>query len=103
MTGPASAATPQTPAPEKHPHAYALHGYSVRHDFAWLRDKKDTNVSAYLEAENAYTDALIGDQQPLRQKLYDEMLARIQQTDLSVPYRKGTHLYYSRTEEGKQY
>ena len=109
MTGPASAAsstpgtTPPPPAAEKRPHTYALHGQTISDDFAWLRDKHDPRVIAYLEAENAYTDALTADQQPLRQKLYDEMLARIQQTDLTVPYRKAGYLYYSRTEEGKQY
>src|SRR5262249_51977669 len=105
MTGSASAATstPQPPVAEKHRHEFTLHGDRITDDFAWLREKKDPKVIAYLEAENAYTDALTSDQQPLRQKLYDEMLARIQQTDLSVPYRKGTYLYYTRTEEGKQY
>src|SRR5262245_56276958 len=69
MTGPAPAATPQPPVAEKHPHAYALHGDSIHDDFAWLRDKQDAKVIAYLDAENAYTDALTGDQQPLRQRL----------------------------------
>src|SRR5262245_2930297 len=111
MTGPASAAssTPSTPgtatppAAEKRPHTFTLHGDAITDDFAWLRDKKDPHVIAYLEAENAYADALTNDQEPLRKKLYDEMLARIQQTDLTVPYRKGGYLYYTRTEEGKQY
>jgi len=105
MNGPASAATSnvQPPVAEKHPHAFALHGDSITDNYAWLREKTDPRVTAYLEAENAYTDALTADQEPLRKKLYDEMLARIQQTDLSVPYRKGGYLYYTRTEEGKQY
>src|SRR5262249_12744756 len=105
MTGTAFSATstPQPPAAEKHPRHYALHGDQLTDDFAWLRDKQDPNVIAYLEAENAYTDALTKDDERLRKQLYDEMLARIQQTDLTVPYRKGGHLYYSRTEEGKQY
>ena len=68
-----------------------------------MRDKKDAKVIDYLNAENAYTDSLTNEQQPLREHLYTEMLARIQQTDLTVPYRKGSWLYYSRTEEGKQY
>ena len=103
--GPASAATstPTPPVAEKRPHAYTLHGETINDDYAWLRDKKDAKVIAYLEAENAYADALTNDQEPLRKQLYDEMLARIQQTDLSVPYRKGGYLYYTRTEEGKQY
>jgi len=103
--GPASAATstPTPPVAEKRPHAYTLHGATITDDYAWLRDKKDAKVIAYLEAENAYAEALTNDQEPLRKQLYDEMLARIQQTDLSVPFRKGGYLYYTRTEEGKQY
>ena len=60
-------------------------------------------MRAYLDAENAYTDAFMKETAPLQEKLYDEMLGRIQETDLSVPYRKGDYFYYSRTEEGKQY
>ncbi|HEY6196943.1 MAG TPA: S9 family peptidase [Candidatus Eisenbacteria bacterium] len=105
MSGPVpvSAATPKPPVAEKRPHEVTLHGERLTDDYAWLRDKQDPKVIAYLEAENAYTDSLTHDQQPLRDHLYAEMLARIQQTDLSVPYRKGSWLYYTRTEEGKQY
>lgn len=102
---PAMSATPapQPPVAEKRPHEFELHGERFVDDYAWLRDKKDARVIAHLEAENAYTDQLTAAQQPLRDQLYTEMLARIQQTDLSVPYRKGSHLYYSRTVEGQQY
>ena len=105
MPGPAPAApsTPQPPVAEKHPVESVLHGEKRRDDYAWLRDKKDPRVIAYLEAENAYADAVTHDLQPLRDRLYEEMLGRIQQTDLSVPYRKGGWLYYTRTIEGKQY
>jgi len=103
MQGPASAAPATPPVAEKRPHTYTLHGATVSDDYAWLRDKKDAKVIAYLEAENAYAEALTNDQEPLRKQLYDEMLARIQQTDLSVPFRKAGYLYYTRTEEGKQY
>ena len=58
---------------------------------------------AHLEAENAYTDAVLAPLQELRDTLYAEILGRIKQTDLSVPARKGDYWYYSRTEEGKQY
>src|SRR5262249_1973527 len=102
MPGPVSAA-PVPPVAEKRPHEFQLHGESHHDDYAWLRDKQDPAVHHYLEAETAYADSLTHDQQPLRDRLYAEMLARIQQTDLSVPYRKGTWLYYTRTEEGKQY
>jgi len=105
MPGPVSASpsVPTPPVAEKHPHEFTLHGEHIRDDYAWLRDKQDPRVVHYLEAENAYTDSLTHQDQPLRDRLYAEMLARIQQTDLSVPYAKCSWLYYTRTEEGKQY
>ncbi len=105
MSGPASAApsTPVPPIAQKRPVESTLHGEKRRDDYGWLRDKQDPKVIAYLTAENSYADSLTAEQQGLRTQLYDEMLARIQQTDLTVPYRKGGWLYYTRTEEGKQY
>jgi len=60
-------------------------------------------VKAYLEAENAYTDAVMKPTEGLQKKLYDEMLSRIKETDIEVPYKEGDYFYYSRTEAGKQY
>jgi oligopeptidase B len=71
--------------------------------YAWLRNREDPDTIAYLEAENAYTKSVMDPTAPLQQKLYDEMLSRIQQTDLSVPIRRDGYFYYTRTEEGKQY
>lgn len=81
----------------------AVHGDERTDDYFWLREKENPEVIAYLEAENAYTDALLEPAAGLRERLYQEILGRIKQTDLSVPYREGEHFYYSRTEEGKQY
>ena len=80
-----------------------LHGEERRDDWFWLRDKKDPAVRQYLESENAYAEQSMKHLDPLRERLYAEMLGRIKQTDLSVPYRRGSWLYYTRTEEGKQY
>jgi oligopeptidase B len=80
-----------------------LHGDRREDDYFWLRQKSDPEVAAYLEAENAYADAVMKGTEPLQESLYREMLGRIQETDLSVPYRDGSYYYYSRTEEGKQY
>jgi oligopeptidase B len=80
-----------------------LHGDERRDDYAWLRDKEAPEVRAYLEAENAYTDAVMKPTEALQDGLYKEMLARIKETDLGVPYRLGAYLYYSRTEQGQQY
>src|SRR5947199_7250055 len=72
-------------------------------DYLWLRDKKNPEVKAYLESENAYTDAVMKPTEPLQKKLYDELLARVKETDVDVPYKYGDYWYYARTEAGKQY
>ncbi len=71
--------------------------------YAWLRHKENPDVTAYLEAENTYTDATLAPTVSFQEKLYQEMLGRILQTDLSVPYRLRGFFYFARTEEGKQY
>lgn len=91
------------PVAKKVPHLTELHGEKLLDHYFWLRDKKSPEVIAYLEAENAYTAAVMKPTLPLQEKLYQEMLARIKQTDLSAPYRLGPYWYYVRTEEGKQY
>jgi oligopeptidase B len=80
-----------------------LHGVTLVDNYAWLRDKENPDVTAYLEAENAYADAYMAPEATLREELYDEMLSHIKQTDISVPYRDGHFWYYTRTEEGQQY
>ena len=94
---------PSPPAARRIQHRSEMHGDVRIDDYFWLRDKSDPEVAAYLEAENAYADAVMEPTVPFQRRLYDEMLARIQETDLSVPYREGDHWYYARTEEGKQY
>jgi oligopeptidase B len=94
---------PQPPIARREPVEHVLHGDRRIDAYAWLRQKEDPEVLAYLSAENAYTEAILRDTEPLQQRLYDEMLARILQTDLSVPYRLRGYLYFTRTEEGKQY
>ncbi|GGK59331.1 S9 family peptidase [Nocardia camponoti] len=79
------------------------HGDTFVDSYEWLRNKEDPEVIAYLEAENAYTAARTDHLQPLRDKIFDEIKARTQETDLSVPTRIGEYWYYSRSYEGKQY
>ena len=76
---------------------------TLKDDYFWLREKSNPEVRQYLEAENAYTEEVMRPTKDLQEALYKEMLGRIKQTDLSVPYRLGDFFYYSRTQEGKQY
>jgi oligopeptidase B len=91
------------PVAEKKPHFTVTHGDTLRDDYFWMREKTNPAVVKYLEAENAYTDAVMEPTRPLQDQLYTEMLGRVKETDENVPYRKGGYFYYSRTEQGKQY
>lgn len=103
-TAPATAqSTIAPPVTKKVPVTSTLHGDTRVDDYAWLRGKDKPEVIAHLEAENAYTAAMTKSTDALQQRLYDEMLGHIKQTDLSVPFRRGEYLYYLRTEAGKQY
>lgn len=81
----------------------------VHHDdvfvdpYEWMRDKSDPEVIAHLEAENTHVEAETAYQEPLRQKIFDEIKSRTKETDLSVPTRRGGWWYYGRSFEGKQY
>jgi oligopeptidase B len=94
---------PELPVARRQPVEHVSHGDRRVDDYAWLRDKQSPEVIAYLNAENAYTDAVLRGTEAFQEKLYQEMLGRILQTDLSVPYRLRGYLYFTRTEEGKQY
>ena len=85
------------------PQTLTIHGDERVDEYGWLRDKKSPEVIAYLEAENAYAAAVMKPTEELQKQLYAEMLGRIRQTDVQVPYRKGAWLYYTRTVEGQQY
>jgi oligopeptidase B len=87
----------------KHSYVHKLHGDERRDDYFWLRDRDNPDVIAYLEAENAYTEAMMQHTESLQATLYEEMLSRIQEDDLSVPYRYSDFYYYTRTETGKAY
>ena len=94
---------PLPPVAERLAKIDTLHGDIRRDDYFWLREKTSPKVVAYLEAENAYARAVLKPTEALQERLYNEMLGRIKQTDLSVPYRDRGWWYYTRTEEGKQY
>src|SRR5712692_739757 len=96
-------AHPQPPVAARKPVEHRLHGDLRVDDYAWLREKDNPDVIRHLEAENAYTKAVLQPTEAFQEKLYQEMLSRIQQTDLTVPYQLRGHFYFTRTEEGKQY
>ena len=103
---PASHISPDLTAPpeaERRPFALEAHGDVRIDDWFWLRNKDDPAVIAHLEAENAWTEAAMSGSRPLQEALFAEMVARIEETDLSVPVRKGPWLYYGRTLEGSSY
>jgi len=98
-----TSSTPAPPVAKKTPRVTEINGRKLVDNYFWLREKNNPEVKAYLEAENAYTDVVTKPTEPLQKKLYDEMLSRIKETDVDVPYKDGGSFYYSRTEAGKQY
>ena len=94
---------PTPPVAEKIHTEKPINGAVLVDDYSWLRERNNPKVRAYLEAENAYAEQVTADEKPFAEKLYNETLSHIKQTDTTVPYRKHGYWYYSRTEEGKQY
>ncbi len=91
------------PVAPREPHDVSVHGDTRVDDYFWMRDRDDPRTLPYLKAENAYADAWFAPHAGLKEKLYQEMLGRIQQDDDSVPYRKGQWWYSTRTFSGEQY
>ena len=94
---------PRPPVAKKIPKTTQIHGETRVDDYFWLREKDNPAVIEYLKTENAYADAIMESTKGFREALYKEMLARIKETDMEVPYKQGDYFYYTRTEEGKQY
>lgn len=103
---PGSALSATPPDAAKKPHAVkAPHGATRNDEYYWLRDdtRKNPEMLAYLNAENAYVDSVMQRLKPLEDTLYEEIVGRIKQDDSSVPYRERGHWYYSRFETGQDY
>lgn len=99
-----NANTPPLPPVAKKVHKEThIHGGTLADDYHWLREKSNPEVAQYLEAENAYADAVMKPTEALQQKLYTEMISHIKETDVNVPYKHGDYFYYSRWEQGLQY
>jgi oligopeptidase B len=99
-SAPAPAAAPVA---KKVPFERTHHGDTFVDDYEWLRDAESPETLAYLEAENAYTEARTAHLEHLREEIFEEIRAHTQETDLSVPYRMGGWWYYGRSHEDKQY
>ena len=96
------------PIAQKKPHSVTHHGITVTDDYAWLRDPgypevDDPAVLAHLNAENAWFETRMADQQGRIDKLFKEMRARIKEADKSVPQKDGDYLYWIEFEEGAEY
>ena len=106
-SNPCLAANPPTPPDvAKKPHVVkAPHGAQRVDEYYWLRDDKRKNpqMLAYLNAENAYVDQVMAPLKPLENTLYDEIVGRIKQDDSSVPYRERGYWYYTRFATGQDY
>ena len=112
MTKPTSPiAAPVAPV---HPHSFTTHGITVTDNYAWLKDAKwqevlrdpavlDPEIRHYLEAENAYSDSLLGSTAALRKTLVKEMRGRIKEDDSSVPAKDGPWSYLRKFREGGQH
>jgi oligopeptidase B len=103
LNEPSGTAPPSPPLARREPVETVVHGDRRVDHYAWLRQKENPEVIAYLEAENAYTEAILRPTENFQETLYQEMLGRILQTDLTVPYRLRGYLYFTCTEQGKQY
>jgi oligopeptidase B len=107
-------AAANVPVAPRRPHSLTRHGITVADDFAWLKDPNwqevlhdpkvlDPDIRAYLEAENAYAERLLGHTTPLQKKLVKEMRARIKEDDSSVPSPDGAYAYFRKFREGGQH
>lgn len=94
---------PRAPVARRIPKEIVQHGEKRVDEYFWLREKENPETVKYLEAENAYTEAVMKPVQGLKERLYTELVGRIKEDDTEVPHRKGPYLYYVRTEKGKQY
>jgi oligopeptidase B len=99
----APAVRPAPPVAKVVPHRLEAHGQVRVDDYYWLRERQDPEVVAYLDAENAYTEAMTAHTGALQQDLFDEIVARIPQVDESAPYLLDGYWYYRRFEEGEEY
>lgn len=98
-----AAMTPRPPVAKTRPHRLEIHGQVRVDDYYWLRERENPEVIAYLEAENAYTAVKMGHLAPLQEELFNEIVARIPQSDESVPVFESGWFWSQRFTPGKEY
>ncbi len=91
------------PIAEKHAKELVMHGQARTDNYYWMRDRENPEVISYLEAENAYADAMLAHTNALQEQLFSEMKGRIRQDDQSAPFFRNGFYYYTRFEEGNEY
>ena len=94
---------PKPPVAEKIKKDLTVHGQTRIDEYFWLRERENPKVLDYLKSENDYEKAVMKHTEPFQDALYKEIIGRIKQTDLSVPYKDNGYFYYTRFEEGKDY
>ena len=87
----------------KESYIHKEHGLDRGDPYYWMRNREDPRVISYLQAENFYTEQKLSHLKEPQERIYEEMLARIQEADTSSPYFDAPYWYYSRTEKGKAY
>src|SRR6056297_1058916 len=93
----------QPPDANKKKHVTEIHGYKLVDYYHWLKNKDNKEVIDYIKRENKYTENKMEHTEKLQQEIYDEIIKRIDETDLTVPEKHGNYYYYTRTQKGKQY
>ena len=93
---------PNPPTAKRHPHTLTAHGHTRVDPYYWLRDKDNPEVRAYLEAENAYTDAVMAPTEPLQETLFNELYGRLPD-EQTFSVRVGPYDYFIRYEKNKPY
>jgi oligopeptidase B len=93
------------PAPQatRKPKELTIHGDTRLDPYYWLNERENPEVIDYLTAENQYLDTIMSHTKPFQEKLYNELIGRIKQTDMSVPYKDNGYYYVTRYEDGQEY
>ena len=95
--------TMKPPVAERIEKELTIHGHTRVDNYYWLKEPENPKVIEYLKAENEYKEAVLKHTEDFQKKLFDEIVGRIKQTDMSVPFKESGYYYYTRFEEGKEY